>query len=132
MIALVLATAAPAMSTPAAPMPVDHGWADRQLPNAEAEARASALMRTLRCVVCQGQSIADSDADLAGDMRGFVRERIAAGGSAVQVRDELIARYGQWVSYRPTLDRATWPLWAVPMALAGLGLWLTRGRLRWR
>lgn len=131
-LALALAAAAPAMSTPAAPVPVVATWADRQLPDPAAEASATALMQTLRCVVCQGQSIADSDADLAGDMRGYVRERIAEGGTADQVRDELIARYGQWVSYRPVLDRTTWPLWVIPMALLGLGLWLARGRLRWR
>ena len=129
---LALAAAAPAMSTPAGRVPVEPSWSDRQLPDAAAERRASALMRTLRCVVCQGQSIADSDADLAGDMRGYVRQRIAAGEGVEQVRDELIARYGQWVSYSPTLDRTTWPLWAVPIALAALGLWLARGRLRWR
>ena len=131
MLALLLA-AAPSMSTPARPMPTESSWADRQLPDAAAEAQASALMRTLRCVVCQGQSIADSDADLAGDMRAFVRRRIAAGERADAIRDDLIQRYGQWVSYRPTLDRTTWPLWALPLALAGLGLWLARGRLRWR
>lgn len=129
---VLAAAAAPSMSTPAAPVPVELSYADRQLSEAGAEARASALMQTLRCVVCQGQSIADSDADLAGDMRALVRERIAAGSTADQVRDELIARYGQWVSYRPTLGRTTWPLWGIPLGLAGLGVWLTRGRLRWR
>lgn len=132
MLALLLAVAAPAMSTPAAPVPVEMSWADRQLPDAAAEARAARLMATVRCVVCQGQSIADSDADLAGDMRGFVRGRIAAGMEAETVRDELIARYGQWVSYRPVLDWRTLPLWAVPLLLAALGVWLARGRLRWR
>ncbi len=133
MLALLLAaSAAPSMSTPAAPVPAESAWSDRQLPDPAAEARASALMRTLRCVVCQGQSIADSDADLAGDMRAFVRRRIAAGEGAEAIRGDLIARYGQWVSYRPTLDRTTWPLWALPLALAALGGWLARGRLRWR
>lgn len=130
--AMVLTAAAPSMSTPATPMPTDFAFADRQLDDPAAERRASALMQTLRCVVCQGQSIADSDADLARDMRAFVRQRIAAGEGAESVRSDLVARYGQWVSYRPVLDRITWPLWAVPGAMAALGLWLARGRLRWR
>lgn len=129
---LLLSSAAPSMSTPASPVPVDPSWSDRQLPDAAAEARAADLMRTVRCVVCQGQSIADSDADLAGDMRAFVRRRIGAGAGAESVRDELISRYGQWVSYRPVLDRMTWPLWLLPFALSALGLWLARGRLRLR
>ena len=131
-VAVWMAGAAPAMSTPAAPMPVEPSWSDRQLPDPAAEDRAARLMQTLRCVVCQGQSIADSDADLAGDMRAFVRQRIGAGSVPEAVRDELIDRYGQWVSYRPVLDRMTWPLWTVPLLLAGLGVWLVRGRLRWR
>jgi len=131
-LALLLSSAAPSMSTPASAVPVDSSWSDRQLPDAAAEARASELMRTLRCVVCQGQSIADSDADLAGDMRAFVRRRIGAGAGTEAVRDELITRYGQWVSYRPVLDRTTWPLWLLPLALAAVGLWLARGRLRLR
>ena len=130
--ALLLTAASPSMSTPASPIPTDSTLSDRQLDDPAAERRASALMQTLRCVVCQGQSIADSDADLAGDMRAFVRQRIAAGEGAEAVRADLIARYGQWVSYRPVLDRVTWPLWAVPAGLAALGLWLARGRLRWR
>lgn len=120
------------MSTPAVPVPVELSWSDRQLPDATAEARAMRLMQTLRCVVCQGQSIADSDADLAGDMRGFVRQRVVAGEDTEAIRDQLIARYGQWVSYRPVLDRTSWPLWVVPLVLAALGVWLARGRLRWR
>ena len=128
-LAFLLSAAGPSMSTPAAPVPIDSSWSDRQLPDAAAEARAADLMRTLRCVVCQGQSISDSDADLAGDMRGYVRGRIAAGADSEAVRDELISRYGQWVSYRPVLDRTTWPLWLLPCSLALIGTWLARGRL---
>ena len=65
-------------------------WADRQLPDARQEARADALMQELRCLVCQGQSIADSNAEIAGDMRDLVRRRIAAGQSPAQVRNWLI------------------------------------------
>src|SRR5688572_31127288 len=77
-------------------------WANRQLPDARQEARAQSLMAELRCLVCQGQSISDSDAELAGDMRDLVRRRIAAGEKPAKIRSWLIQRYGSWVSYRPT------------------------------
>ncbi len=92
-------------------------YAYSQLPDARQEAQATTLMQTLRCLVCQGQSIADSDADMAGDMRHLVRSRIAAGESPEQVRDWLVARYGNWVSYQPTLGGSTLVLWLVPLLL---------------
>ena len=107
-------------------------WANQQLPDARQEAQAKALMEELRCLVCQGQSIADSDAELAGDMRALVRQRIAAGEKPEQVRDWLIERYGNWVSYRPPVEPATWPLWAAPILLLLGGAWLLRHRLRRR
>lgn len=100
-----------------------------QLPDAKQEAAARGLMQSLRCLVCQGQSIADSDAEMAGDMRALVRERIAAGDSPEAVRRWLIGRYGDWVSFSPPLDRATWPLWIAPILLLLAGAWLVRGRL---
>ena len=107
-------------------------WSDRQLPDPKQEAQAKALMEQLRCLVCQGQSIADSDAELAGDMRHMVRSRIAAGERPAAVRRWLVERYGNWVSYDPPLEPATWPWWLAPLALLGLGAWLARGRLRRR
>jgi len=104
-------------------------WANAQLPDARQEAAARALMEELRCLVCQGQSIADSDAELAGDMRSLVRTRIAAGERPEAVRAWLIKRYGAWVSYRPPLDPLGWPLWIAPLALLALGGWLMRGRM---
>ena len=104
-------------------------WANEQLPDPRQEAEASALMAELRCLVCQGQSIGDSDAELAGDMRALVRQRIAAGESPEQVRAWLIDRYGNWVSYRPPVEPVTWPLWAAPILLLGAGAWLLRKRL---
>ena len=80
-------------------------WAYRQLPDPKQEAKAQALMQELRCLVCQGQSIADSDAELAGDMRDLVRRRIAAGEKPEQIRAWLIERYGDWISYRPPTSR---------------------------
>lgn len=91
-----------------------------------------ALMETLRCLVCQGQSIADSDAEMAGDMRALVRRRIASGEKPADIRAWLVARYGKWVSYDPPLDAVTWPLWAMPLLLLAAGAWLARGRFRRR
>jgi cytochrome c-type biogenesis protein CcmH len=104
-------------------------WANRQLPDARQEARAQALMQELRCLVCQGQSIADSDAELAGDMRDLVRRRIAAGEKPDQVRAWLVARYGSWISYRPTAELAAWPLWLAPALLLLIGALLIRRRI---
>ncbi|KQN91094.1 cytochrome C biogenesis protein [Sphingomonas sp. Leaf231] len=103
-----------------------------QLRDPAQERQARALMETLRCIVCQGQSIADSDADMAGEMRALVRQRIATGEAPETVRAWLIARYGDYVSYAPPLRGATLPLWLAPLALLGLGVWLARGSFRRR
>ena len=105
-------------------------WADRQLPDPKEEGQAQALMVQLRCLVCQGQSIADSNAELAGDMRDLVRRRIAAGEKPDAIRTWLIQRYGTWISYKPTDEPAAWPLWLAPLVLLLLGAWLVRGRIR--
>lgn len=106
--------------------------ADTQLPDPKQEAEAQALMETIRCLVCQGQSIADSNAELAGDMRAMVRERIAAGEKPAAIRAWLVRRYGSWVTYDPPLDRMTWLLWAAPILFVGLGLWIARASFRRR
>lgn len=90
-------------------------YAYNQLQDPRLEAEASALMHTLRCLKCQSQSIADSDAPMAGDMRHQVRSRILAGESPGQIRSWLIARYGDYVSYEPEVSATTWPLFAVPV-----------------
>ena len=105
-------------------------WANRQLPDANEEAKAQALMGELRCLVCQGQSIADSDAELAGDMRDLVRRRIAAGEKPSAIRAWLIQRYGTWISYKPTDEPSAWPLWLAPLALLLIGAWLIRRRIK--
>ena len=105
-------------------------WADRQLPDPRQEAQAQTLMNELRCLVCQGQSIADSDAELAGDMRDLVRRRIAAGEKPAAIRSWLVQRYGSWISYRPTAEPAAWPLWLAPVALLLIGVFLIRRRIR--
>jgi cytochrome c-type biogenesis protein CcmH len=126
-LSLLVAGAAAAQSNqPAAP------WADRQLPDRRQEARAQALMAELRCLVCQGQSIADSDAEIAGDMRHLVRSRIAAGEQPSQIRRWLVDRYGHWVSYRPPSAPIAWPLWAGPLLLLAGGAMLALRRIRRR
>ncbi|MDZ4273517.1 MAG: cytochrome c-type biogenesis protein [Erythrobacter sp.] len=92
-------------------------YAYNQLDDPALEAQATALMHTLRCLKCQSQSIADSDAPMAGDMRHQVRSRILAGESPAQIRAWLVARYGDYVSYTPTVSASTWPLFAIPALL---------------
>jgi cytochrome c-type biogenesis protein CcmH len=105
-------------------------WSDRQLPDPKQEAQAQALMEQIRCLVCQGQSIADSNAELAGDMRDLVRRRIAAGEKPATIRSWLIQRYGTWISYKPTAEPAAWPLWLAPLALLAVGAFLLRRRIK--
>lgn len=126
LILLSLLVASPALSDSNLPAAK---WANEQLPNPEQEAAASDLMAELRCLVCQGQSIADSDAEMAGDMRALVRTRIAAGQSPQQVKAYLVERYGSWISYKPPVEPMTWPLWAAPLLMLVGGAWLLRRRL---
>jgi cytochrome c-type biogenesis protein CcmH len=107
-------------------------FAYRQLDDPAQEAEAQALMETLRCLKCQSQSIADSDAPMAGDMRHQVRTRIMAGEQPGAIRAWLVERYGDYVSYAPTVSEKTWPLFAVPLllVLAALGVLWRRLRLR--
>lgn len=92
-------------------------YAYTQLEDPALEAKANALMHTLRCLKCQSQSIADSDAPMAGDMRHQVRSRILAGDSPDEVRSWLVERYGDYVSYAPEVSQTTWPLFAIPVLL---------------
>ncbi len=94
---------------------------DEVLPDARQEARARELSKELRCLVCQNQSIDDSDAPLAKDLRLLVRERIAAGDTDQQVLDFLVARYGEFVLLRPTLHGANLLLWGAPFAVLVIG-----------
>ena len=105
-------------------------WTQLRDPAKETQARA--LMEEIRCLVCQGQSIADSDAPIAGEMRALVRTRIAAGESPAEIRAWLVERYGDYVTYNPPLSAATLPLWLAPVALLALGAWVARGSFRRR
>ena len=97
---------------------------DESLTDAALEARARALHAELRCLVCQGQSIADSNAPLAQDMRAIVRERVAAGSSDAEVRGFLTERYGDYVLLDPPIKPETYALWFGPAAVfvAGAGI----------
>jgi cytochrome c-type biogenesis protein CcmH len=120
-VSLVLLTTAFAASAARAVQP------DEIMSDPVKESRARDLSRELRCMVCQNQSIDDSEAPLARDLRLLLRERIAAGDSDAQVINFLVARYGEFVLLKPRLELHTLLLWLLPpMALAGggLALWM--------
>lgn len=106
--------------------------ANVQLRDPAKEAQAKALMETIRCVECQGQSIADSDATIAGSMRAVIRERIQAGETPDQIRGWMIERYGDYITYDPPLGAVTWPLWLTPIALLIGGVAIARSSFRRR
>jgi len=99
--------------------------------DAALDARAHALAQQLRCVVCQNQTLADSNADLAVDLRRQIRQQLAAGASDQSVKDYLVQRYGDFVLYQPPLKPLTWLLWFGPLLLlAGVVAMLVRARRR--
>ena len=97
---------------------------DEMLQNPALEARARTLSQQLRCMVCQNESIDESDAPLAHDLRVLVRERLQAGDSNAQVLDFLVARYGEFVLLKPRLSWRTAILWGLPPALLLTGITL--------
>ena len=134
LLALLLLSGAPALA--AAPpiadaahaQPVPDSFSDPAL-----EARARSLQRELRCLVCQGQTIDESGAPLAADLRHLVRRQIAEGRSNAQIKDYLRARYGDFILMQPPLEASTWLLWLAPfLALAGAGgvAWMAISRAR--
>lgn len=105
-----------------------------RLPDPAMEARARAISAELRCLVCQNESIDESHADLARDIRRLVRERLVAGDTDVQATQAVVARYGDFVLLRPPVKPATYLLWFGPAALllvagAGTAFWLRRRRV---
>ena len=97
------------------------------------EKRVTALAEELRCLVCQNQTIADSHAELAVDLKNQIREKLKAGMSEAQILDYMVARYGDFVLYRPPVKASTLPLWIGPFALlvaalAGLFYYIVRRR----
>lgn len=109
-------------------MSVSSAWAQEALPletNAEVEVQVQRLSEELRCLVCQNQTLADSHADLAQDLKQEIREMATKGMSDQAIIDYLVARYGDFVRYRPPLKLSTVLLWVGPFALllvAGIGL----------
>jgi cytochrome c-type biogenesis protein CcmH len=121
LLGLMIAMSAPAREAPPAA-------ADPAL-----EKRVMALAIELRCLVCQNQTIADSNAELAVDLRGQIREKLKAGMSEAQIMDYMVARYGDFVLYRPPVKASTAPLWFGPFALllaalVGLYFYIARRR----
>jgi len=116
-------------------LPAGPAWAisdpSEALPDARQEARAVQIGQQLRCLVCQNESIEDSGADLARDLRHIVRQRVAAGDSDQQIVAWLVARYGNFVRLRPPLEASTILLWGSPVLalLVGAGaVWFARAR----
>ena len=125
---LIMAFATPATAQTNAPA----RYADTQLSDPAREAEAKSLMAQIRCLTCEGQSVADSDADMAGDMRALIRERIEGGESAGDVRQWLIDRYGDQITYDPPMSALSAPLWLAPLALLALGILIARKSFRRR
>ncbi|MFM9853910.1 MAG: cytochrome c-type biogenesis protein CcmH [Sphingomonadaceae bacterium] len=130
-LAALLLLIGPVMAAADSLLPDAH-YANVQLSDPAKEAQAKDLMLTIRCIVCQGQSIADSNADLAGDMRALIRKRIDGGESPETIRSWLIERYGNWITYQPPVSAIGAPLWIAPLLFLAFGMWVARGRFKRR
>lgn len=115
---LLLIVASPAMAA----------RAPETLSDPALEARARTLQKELRCMVCQGESIDESNAQLAADLRALIRERIKAGDSDAQIKQFLVSRYGDFILMKPPFDASTYALWLTPFAVlilaAGVAIWV--------
>jgi cytochrome c-type biogenesis protein CcmH len=107
-------------------------YANVQLADPNKERQAKALMETIRCLACQSESVADSQAEVAGDVRSLIRERIQAGESSESIRAWLVSRYGDQISLQPPFSAANAALYILPPLLLIGGIFLVRGRLRRR
>ncbi len=96
----------------------------RNFDNPVQEARYKKLIQELRCLVCQNQNIADSNAELAADLRRETYKMVRAGAREAEVKDFMVSRYGDFVLYNPPLKTSTWLLWGGPFLFVVLGLWL--------
>jgi cytochrome c-type biogenesis protein CcmH len=126
---ILLALSVPVFAQGSGPTPP---LANRQLADPAQEAQAMRLMHSLRCIQCQGQSIADSDAAMAGTMRAEVRQQIAAGEKPQAIRSWMIDRYGEWVSFEPEMKGVGLLLWVAPFLIFVASIWLARGLFRRR
>jgi cytochrome c-type biogenesis protein CcmH len=127
--AILLVIAAPVFAQGTGPTPA---LANRQLEDPTQEAAATKVMHSLRCIQCQGQSIADSDAQMAQTMRAEVRQQIAAGEKPEAIRKWMTDRYGDWVSFEPEMQGAGLLLWIAPLLLLLVAFSLARGLFRRR
>jgi cytochrome c-type biogenesis protein CcmH len=131
---LVCATLAALVAVSAVTVPAAHAVTPQEvLADKALEARAREISAELRCLVCQNQSIDDSDAPLAHDLRVLVRERLVAGDTDQEVRDFVVARYGEFVLLKPPFSPQTLLLWLMPLialAAAVLILWNAFGQTR--
>jgi cytochrome c-type biogenesis protein CcmH len=114
LLALVFVATPALAQEPAAPP-------DRPLADAGQEARAQRIFEVVRCVVCQHESVADSPAGIAGDMRRLIREEIAGGATDQAIKDDLVRRYGDYVLFTPPMRTGTWLLWFGPALLVLVG-----------
>lgn len=121
---LIAASPVAAQDAPLAQM------ANEQLADPNKEADATDLMETLRCIQCQGQSIADSDAPIAAAMRAEVRQRVGKGESTDSIRNLMIQRYGEWVSFEPKADGGGLLLWLAPLIILIGAVFLSRTLFR--
>ncbi|MBY6055931.1 cytochrome c-type biogenesis protein CcmH [Leisingera daeponensis] len=131
---LILAVAALMAVSVFAPAPVQAVEPDEVLEDPALEARARELSKDLRCLVCRNESIDESNAELARDLRVLVRERLVAGDSDREAMDFIVDRYGEYVLLRPAASGANWMLWAAGplmlLAALGVGVFYVRGRAR--
>ena len=107
-------------------------WAAQAFPAENLDKRVAALADELRCLVCQNQTLAESNAPLAVDLRNQIREQLAQGASEGEVRDFMVARYGDFVLYKPPFKASTAALWVGPFILLAIGIWVLRRLVRRR
>ncbi|HMH64580.1 MAG TPA: cytochrome c-type biogenesis protein [Rhizomicrobium sp.] len=116
------ANVTPALAAPAFSDAASAGaTAGDSFSNPATETRARALQRQLRCLVCQGESVDESNSPFSGDVRHLVRQQIADGRSDQQIQDFLVARYGDFILMKPPLQPDTWLLWLAPFLVLGIG-----------
>ena len=132
---MVMAGSVPAMAEPTLPQSVEDQNGPAHLSNPALEARAVALQKQLRCLVCQGESLDESNAQLAKDLRRLIRKKILEGSSNEAIKAYLVSRYGDFILMKPPLKAETWALWFGPLAvllIAGgvAGLVVFRARKR--
>lgn len=108
------------------------GAVEQSLFDPQQEQRAQNIMQDVRCIVCAGQSVADSDATLARDMRRMIREQIAAGQNDRQIHDLIRQHYGDGIFLRPDFNHRTWILWVSPILLLGVGGAVVAAQFRFR